>query len=248
MRLVGCGWWWLVGVVPPPLGAFARRARIGPDFRWGCGGWAGQRPAVKFSTQAVGDRNTVSGTADGDHPPVMQPVVERADQDQIVQFGFAAVLPVPDVVAVQTAGGPTPRDRTRRMPILQRPAQLAVDHPGGTPTPDRLAVAFEPHLTGRITGQIPAVGIGEHRADMQGGDAVFDIQMHHHRGLMPVRAAGGIGIPARIDEGKEGVQGGRERGPAQLLLIGAITRPAVTVGVFGDVLVAFPLRDQRIPV
>ena len=39
-------------------------------------------------------------------PPMMQPVVIRADQHEVEQLGRTAVLPVHDVVGVQAAGGP----------------------------------------------------------------------------------------------------------------------------------------------
>ena len=42
-----------------------------------------------------------------------------ADQHQVGQFGVAAVFPVPDVVCVQTAGGPAPGNRTRGMAVLE---------------------------------------------------------------------------------------------------------------------------------
>jgi len=48
----------------------------------------------------VGDDEFLRGSGDGDDTAVMGPVVIRADQDEIVEFGGPAVFPVPDVVGV----------------------------------------------------------------------------------------------------------------------------------------------------
>ena len=58
------------------------------------------RPVRSVTTRSVG------GSGDGDAAAVMQPVVVRTQQNQIVQFGGAAVFPVPEVVSVQAAGRP----------------------------------------------------------------------------------------------------------------------------------------------
>ena len=81
------------------------------------------------------------------------------DQHQVGQLGGPAVFPVPDVVRVQTAGGPAARHRARGMAVLQGTAKPAADHPRRPPRPDHLAVTFEPHLTRGITGQVLAVGV-----------------------------------------------------------------------------------------
>ena len=49
---------------------------------------------------AIGDAQPLGGSGDGDDAAVMQPVVIRAQKNQVGQFGGAAVLPVPDVVGV----------------------------------------------------------------------------------------------------------------------------------------------------
>ena len=49
-------------------------------------------------------------------------VVVVADQGQIAQFGGAAVLPVPQMVGVESAGGPAAGHHTAAVPVLQRPA------------------------------------------------------------------------------------------------------------------------------
>ena len=97
----------------------------------------------------------------------MQPVVIRAQQYEIVQFGFAAVFPVPDVMRMQSASGAAAGYRAGGVAVLEGTAQPAVDCAGGSAGADELPVAFEPHLAGGITGQVLAVGIGEQRSQMQ---------------------------------------------------------------------------------
>src|SRR5215204_325561 len=96
-----------------------------------------------------------------------------AYQHQVEQLGGPAVLPVPDVVGVQTPGGTTTGNRARGMAMLQRSAKPPVDQAGGSAGADDLAVAFEPHLTGGITGQISAVGVREQRTQMQRPDPLL---------------------------------------------------------------------------
>ena len=88
-------------------------------------------------------------------------MVIRADQHQVAQLGGTAVLPVPDVVGVQTAGGPTARNRTGGVAVLQRAAKPPVNHPGCSAGADGLTVAFKPDFTGGITGQVLAFGVGQ---------------------------------------------------------------------------------------
>ena len=104
------------------------------------------------------------------------------------------------------------------------------------PGADGLAVTVEPDFTGGITGQVSAFGVGEQRAQMQCRGFLLDIDVHHHGGVLPVRAARGFGVPARLDQAHECVDGGRHRGP--------LTGHA---GGFGGVVVQFPLVDQRVP-
>ena len=100
-NLVGC-WWWLglEGVIPPPVGALAG----GPGARWDSG-WGsvrrtGKRSRAQFPIRAVGDGEPVSRPGDGDDTPMMQPVMMRTQQDEVVQLGRAAVFPMPDVMGV----------------------------------------------------------------------------------------------------------------------------------------------------
>ncbi len=55
-------------------------------------------------------------------PLMVQPVVVRADQHQVVEFGGAAVFPVPDVVGVQAAGGPAAGHRAGGVAVFERAA------------------------------------------------------------------------------------------------------------------------------
>jgi hypothetical protein len=91
-------------------------------------------------------------------------------------------------MGVQIAGGATARHRAHAVAVLQGAAQPPIDHPGGTPGADGLTGAFEPHLAGGITGQILAFGLGEQRTQMQGRGAPLHIEVHHHRGVLAVRA------------------------------------------------------------
>ncbi len=83
--------------------------------------------------------------------------------------------------------------------MLQGPAQPAADGAGRAAGTDGAAVAFEPHLTGRITEQVLAVIVGQCRSEMQGCDRFLDIDMHHHGGVLPVRAGRHLGVPAGLD-------------------------------------------------
>ena len=62
---------------------------------------------------------------------------------------------------------PQPGTAQHGVAVLERTAQPAVDQPGRPPGADDLAVAFEPHLTGGITDQVSAFGLGEQRTQMQ---------------------------------------------------------------------------------
>ncbi|ETB37964.1 hypothetical protein MAHJHV53_48280 [Mycobacterium avium subsp. hominissuis] len=68
---------------------------------------------------AVGDEEGVGGAGDGDLAAVVGAVVIGADQDQVGQFGGAAVFPVPQVVGVQAAGGATAGDRAAAVAVFE---------------------------------------------------------------------------------------------------------------------------------
>ena len=106
------------------------------------------------------------------------------------------------------------------------------------PGADDLPVAFEPHFTGGITGKVLAVGLREQRTQMQRSDALLDVQVHHHGGVMPVRAAGGLGVPPGLHQTHERLTGARQRR--------CLIRGAVAIVVIGIVVIVFPLGDQRI--
>ncbi len=199
----------LEGLVPPPLGALPGGSGAGCDRGWGSGRWAGQRCRAQCSAGAVADRQRVSGSGDGDDAPMVQPMMIGAQQHQVVQLGGAAVLPVPDVVGVQTPGGATPGHRAGRMAILQGTAQPAADQPGRPPRPDGLPGAFQPRLTRGITSQVAPISVRQQRPQMQRRDLVLDIHMHHHRGVLPVRPGSHLGVPAGLDQAQERVTGVR---------------------------------------
>ena len=209
------GWWGLglEGFIPPPVGALAG----GPGPRWHIGRGtvrrARERSCTKWSPGAVGDGQSVGGSGDGDHAPMVQPVMVRAYQHEIDQLGGAAVLPVPEMVCVQTAGGTTTRNRTRGLAVLQRAAQPTIDQPGRPPGTDVLTVAFEPDFTGGITGQVSAFGVGEQRTQMQRRGALLNIDMHHHSAVLPVRPAGRLGVPPGLHQAHKRVGGVRQRWP-----------------------------------
>ena len=59
--------------------------------------------------------------------------------------------------------------------MLERAAKPPVDRTGRPPGTNDLAVAFEPDLTGGITGQVAAVGVAEQRTQMQGRGTLFNV-------------------------------------------------------------------------
>ena len=126
-------------------------------------------------------------------------MVIRAYQDQVEQFGRTAVFPVPDVVCVQTAGGPAAGNRARGMAVLEGTAKPPADHAGRSAGADDLAVTFEPDFTGGVTGQVSAFGVGEQRAQMQRGGALRHIDVHHHGGVLPVWPPGRLVVPSGLD-------------------------------------------------
>ena len=82
--------------------------------------------------------------------------MEGAHQHEIGQVGGAAVFPVPEVVSVQTAGGPAAGNRAAAITMLQRAAQPAADRAGRPPGTDDPTVALEPDLAGGLAEQVTA--------------------------------------------------------------------------------------------
>ena len=210
--LVVCRWWLgLEWLIPPPVGAFAGRSGAWRHRGWGSVRWAGQRSWAQRSAGAVGDGELVCGSGDGDDAPMVQPMMIGAEQHEVVQLGRPAVFPVPDVVGVQTAGGPAAGHRAGAVAVLEGTAQPAADQPRRPPRADDLPVTFEPHLTGGITGQVSAIGLGEQRTQMQRSDALLDVEMHDHGGVLPVGPASHLGVPAGLDQTHERRAGARQR-------------------------------------
>ena len=59
--------------------------------------------------------------------------------------------------------------------------------------------------------QVAAFVVGEQRTQMQCGERSFDVDVHDHGGVLPVRAARDVGVPAGLDQAHERVHGVRER-------------------------------------
>ncbi len=97
---------------------------------------------------------------------MVQPVMIRTHQDKVVQLGWAAVFPMPDVMGMQTASGATTGHRTRGMAMLEGTTKPAVDHPRRSSGSDDLAVPFEPDFAGGVTQQIAAVSLRQQRAQV----------------------------------------------------------------------------------
>ncbi len=164
---------------------------------------------------------------------MVQPVVIGADQDQVGQLGGAAVFPMLNVVGVQTAGGAAAGHRAAAAAMLQRAAKPPADQPGRPPGPNDLTGAFEPHFSRGITGQVAALGVAEQRTQMQCRNMLFNVDMHHHGGVLPMRAASHLGVPPRLHQAHKRLHGARQR---RHLIARAVTAVAI----------ALPLGDQRL--
>ena len=177
----------------------------------------------------VGDDELVRGPNEGDAPGVVQPVMVRTDEDEIVQLGQAAVLPMLEVVGVQAASRAAAGHHTAAIPMLQRPTQPPIDCARRAPGADRVPGAFEPHLTGCIAGQVPALGISEQRPQMQRPDLLVDVDVHDHGGVLAMRAPRHLAVPAGGDQLHERIHGIRHRRTRNALI--------PTVGEVGEVVV-----------
>jgi hypothetical protein len=134
------------------------RGMVGLRVRVSSGG--GPATRVESLALIVGDHEVRSGTGEGDAAAMVQAVVIRTQQHQVVQFGRAAVFPVPQVMGVQTAGGPATGHRAAAVAMLQRATQPAADRSGGTPGADDPTLTLEPGLAGGITCQVSALVLG----------------------------------------------------------------------------------------
>jgi hypothetical protein len=141
-----------------------------------------------------------------------------------------------EVVGVQSAGGAAAGHYAGAVAVFECAAQPAADLAGGAAGADRLAVAFEPDLAGRVAQQVTTFVRGQQRTQMQRGDGLFDVDVDDDGGVLPVRAARCVGVPSGLDEAHERIDGVGERG----CCFGRL--PAFGVVVVG------PLGDRRVAV
>lgn len=78
---------------------------------------------------------------------------------------------------------------------------------------DEPAVTLQPDFAGGITAQVPAFGLGQQRTQMQRRGALGHVEVHHHRGVLPMGAAGCLGVPAGLDQAQKRLEGARHRRP-----------------------------------
>src|SRR6202012_2696197 len=98
---------------------------------------------------------------------------------QVVQLRRAAVFPVLDVMGVQTVAGCAAGNSARGVPALERAAELTIDRAGRSTATDCFTLAFEPHFTGGVAGQVLPLGFREQWAQMEGSNPLLDIYVHH---------------------------------------------------------------------
>ena len=116
-------------------------------------------------------------------------------------------------MGVQTTGGTTARNHAHAVAILQGATKPPADQAGGPAGTEGLAVTFEPNFTRGITRQESPFGVGEQWTQMQGGSALFNVDMHHHGRVLPVWTAGRLGVPSSLDQTQKCLGGARQRGP-----------------------------------
>ena len=88
---------------------------------------------------------------------------------------------------------------------------------------------------------------------MQRRDALLDVQMHHHRGVLPVGPARRLGVPPGLDQPHERLTAARHRRPLicaalAIVVIGIVVIAIVVIAivVIGIVVIVLALGDQRI--
>ena len=93
---------------------------------------------------------------------------------------------------------------------------------------------------------------------MQRRDALLDVQMHHHRGVLPVGPARGLGVPPGLDQPHERLTAARHRRPLicaalAIVVIGTVVIAIVVLAivviaivVIRIVVIVLALGDQRI--
>ena len=116
-------------------------------------------------------------------------------------------------MGVQATGGTAARNHAHAVAILQRATKPPADQTGRPAGTNGLAVTFEPNFTRGITRQESPFGVGEQWTQMQGGSALLNIDMHHHRRVLPVWTAGHLGVPSSLDQTQKCLGGAGQRGP-----------------------------------
>src|SRR6476660_2781583 len=102
---------------------------------------------------------------------------------------------------------------------------------------------------------------------MQRRDPLLDVQMHHHRGVLPVGPARGLGVPPGLHQPHKRLTAARQRRPLTcaalavvigtvvigtvVITIGALAIVVITIVVIGTVVIGTvvigcALGDQRI--
>ena len=159
--------------------------------------------------------------------------------------------------ACRSAGGPAAGDHAAAVAVFQGAAQASADLPGRPPGADDLAVAFQPDLAVRLAHQVPAVLLGQKRPQMHSGVAAFDVQMHDHGGVLPMRAACHVGCPTRppprssTHPRRSGTAAPAPTGPRGSHRAGPRRTPRRRIRYrcryqSSPCAVALPLRDQRV--
>ncbi len=88
--------WWRLGLegwVPPPVGAFAGGAASTVGRRVGVVGGRARDPLLSGVPSVVGDDEVVGGSGEGDAAVVVQPVVIRAHQHEVVAVRWGRRFP-----------------------------------------------------------------------------------------------------------------------------------------------------------
>jgi len=102
-------------------------------------------------------------------------------------------------MGMQTPCRLTARNRAHAVAVLECAAKPPIDQPGGPTGANDLAVTFEPDFTRGVTRQVSTFRVGEHRTQMQCRSALLNVDVEHHGGVLPVGAAGRLGVPAGLD-------------------------------------------------
>jgi hypothetical protein len=134
----------------------------------------------------------------GDGPSVLvdQPVMERAQEDQVVQIGAASTLPPDDVVGLGESARPAPREPTLGVAVPQLAKHPRRRLPGHPPDTNRVAHPFLDHrLNPTRTQEAPGrLGVDQpttfELTARFPGDERLERCMDHHRGPVGIGVAG----------------------------------------------------------